>query len=80
MLSDTTDVWSRKGGRWMLTRTYSSSPMVAVGYLKSQATVDFLLTVMRHGMLCRPPQVRYLPSSRAVRVEADIIPPKKQER
>lgn len=77
MLSDTTDVWSRKGGRWMLTRTYSSSPTVAVGYLKSQATVDFLLTVMRHGMLCHPPQVRYLPSSRAVRVEADIVPPKK---
>ena len=77
MLSDTTDVWSRKGGRWMLTRTCSSSPTVAVGYLKSQATVDFLLTVMRHGMLCHPPQVRYLPSSRAVRVEADIVPPKK---
>nr|DAY26737.1 MAG TPA: hypothetical protein [Caudoviricetes sp.] len=77
MLSDTTDVWSRQGGRWILTRTYSSSPTVAVGYLKLRATVDFLLTVMRYGMLCQPPQVRYLPSSRAVRVEADIIPPKK---
>ena len=80
MLSDTTDVWSRQGGRWILTRTYSSSPTVAVGYLKSQATVDFLLTIMRYGAICSPPLVRYLPSSRAVRVEADIIPPKKQER
>lgn len=77
MLSDTTDVWSREGGSWILTRTYNASPTVAVGYLKSQATVDFLLTVMRHGMLCQPPQVRYLPSSRAVRVIAKIVPPKK---
>lgn len=77
MLSDVSDVWSREGGRWVLTRTYSSSPTVAVGYLKSQATVDFLLTVMRYGMLCQPPQVRYLPSSRAVRVIAKIVPPKK---
>lgn len=77
MLSDTTDVWSREGGRWILTRTYNDSPTVAVGYLKSQATVDFLLTVMRRGMLCLTPQVRYLPSSRAVRVMAEIVPPKK---
>lgn len=77
MLSDVSDVWSREGGRWVLTRTYSSSPTVAVGYLKSQATVDFLLTVMRYGMLCQPPQVRYLPSLRAVRVIAQIVPPKK---
>lgn len=77
MLSDTTDVWSRQGGRWILTRTYSSSPAVAVGYLKAQATVDFLLTIMRYGAICSPPLVRYLPSARAVRVEADIVPPKK---
>lgn len=77
MLSDTTDVWSRQDGRWILTRTYSSSPTVAVGYLKSQATVDFLLAIMRYGAICSPPLVRYLPSARAVRVEADIIPPKK---
>lgn len=77
MLSETTDVWSRQGGRWILTRTYSSSPTAAVGYLKLRATVDFLLTIMRYGAICSPPLVRYLPSSRAVRVEADIIPPKK---
>lgn len=77
MLGDTSDTWSREGGRWMLTRTYSSSPTVAVGYLKSQAMVDFLLTVMRYGMICQPPQVRYVPSARAVRVVATIVPPKK---